>query len=1242
MSEAASTVRWTTPEAWLIAEIAKYSLVATFPDGRRIAAADTGPFRATLDVRGNVITLVLAIDADTVTVELVTTRPSGHRWRSGWMLELERGEDSWMLSLQQPRVRIDRARRGTFRVHARIQDQAITRTLAGATETFSVADVACYRFTRQSTVSEPTTPATPELWSRPTQRERAPWWELDLGTAHYLAWLRIDLAAPAHGVRVVLRAYGFLMPDGTAPPHSEIDSELIVEGPYLALIVATGVIARYLRIELAGEGTLAVTGVEALATELFAATLETALRRAFALHRDRPLFLERDGDRYVPWLTYNHVWMRAQALANGLARRLEPRAGRIVLAVVLRNRPEWVMADLAALARGYVIVPLSPDDPDDRLALIFERANPACVICESAIAARVRALAPAALVIDCDAELAALLEPGPTPPPAEPRPPDDLYAVLFTSGSTGVPKGAMRSYATFYAMVKSYAAGHSPRHLSFQPLSHLSERMYLPSLLIHGGQIGFSQGGVHLLDELRALEPTTVGTVPRLFEVLHASYQRRLRAAIVAEPATPRGVLEARELAEARATLGTRVFAVSVGSAPVSAEVFGFMKRCFAGLWVSEGYGSTEVGTIAIEGKIAADMQVKLVPLRDAPAPEPGAPERGEIFVLSPHRVTGYLGDPAATAAAFDAEGYFATGDLGERDRDGLVRVIGRVRNTVKLAHGEFVSAERIEAALGTAPNVDRIFVYAEHGATGVAALVQPQQPAAPEVILAALRGAARGLAAYEIPRGVVIAPEPFSVENGLLTASGKLARGTLAKRFGAELAAIAAGGATSAIETTDPVDDDLRARVVRIAGRVLGRAITADEPVAAAAIDSLASAEILEALSEELGRDVPLAWWFEARTLAELATRLGHFADAEHAANELAIRDRGVAIPEVVSHARELRHVLLTGATGFLGAHLVESLQARGLEVTCLVRAPDDAAAKVRLAAALASRRIPGTARAIAGDLADPELRDRLAALDVDAIVHAGATVSWLASYAAVRGPNVLGTHAVVAHAAARGLPVHFVSTISTAPSTGDESTRLDFASAAAATPYALSKWLAEDHVQRTGAAGLPITIYRPAMIAGHTRRGIGNPDDYLNRYMTGCADLGLYIDDDAAIIDMTPVDFVAEAIAALVVQPATGRTYHLANVDRSLTYAGLGRALVAAGLAIRPAGYAAFRAALVEARASRLHALAAFFPERIELGMGPWPHAATDAVLATLGVSRPTIDPAIIARYVAGRRGT
>ena len=1221
-----------------MAGLARRLLVATI-GGVEHASTEGGAFHAEVHAGAESIEIALAFDADAAKLALGARDPAGQRWRDGWLLEIARGEERWLLE-PGGSTEIGDARRGPIVAQLRVRRRSLIASRAE--DNVPLGDVAFHRYTRQSTIAaERKLDEGVVPWMTATAEEAAPWWEIDLGQPRCITWMRIDLAPLPSGTRITCHAFGHPTPSGTTPAGSVV-SEIVGDALHVVdgqtwFTVDEAVVARYVRVQAhAADGatvSLAIFGAEIQAAELYGETLVQTLRRAFVLHADRTLCLARSVDGYDPSIRYGDMWERAKALSRGLAARLEPCDERIFVGVMTRNRPEWIAVDLAILERGYVSVALAPEDSDDRLAQIFALAKPTCVVVEAPNAERVTRLATTAkLVVVLDGPAAgdnqvafdALVPDAETPPPA-PRAEDDLYAVLFTSGSTGTPKGAMRSYRTFNAMIASYAIGHSPRHLSFQPLSHLSERMYLPAILVNGGCIAFSQGGAHLIDELRALRPTTVGSVPRLWEVLHAGYARRVRANPDDEP---------RILAETRAQLGDRLLAVSVGSAPCSAEVLAFLRRCFADVWVTEGYGTTELGTIAVDGVIAKDVAVKLVPLAEV-APTDGS-ERGEIWVKSPHVIAGYLGEATTTV---DTDGFVATGDLGERDASGRVRIIGRVRNTIKLAQGEFVSIDRVEAILASAPVVDRIFVHAGYGSSHLAAVVVPRAEVARDVdVAAALRAHARtaGLAPYEVPAEVLLEAEPFSVENGLLTASGKLARGALVAKYGARL-----GPATrpTVAELSPPANAGLAERIARIASQVAKRALATDEPLGAGiGVDSLAAAEILAALSEELEREVPLAWWFEARTIGELAARLATTpAPAGGPANsELARADLALAPPNPIAISRPpLRRVLLTGATGFLGSFLVEALHAHGIAVTCLVRAKTDDDAQRRLDAVLAQREIDAPATAIAGDLAALAID-----VDVDAIVHAGATVSWLASYEALRAPNVLGTLALLELAARRGVPFHHVSTISTAPADGDEASLLAFETAVASTPYALSKWIAEAHVRRAAKAGLPVAVYRPAMIAADTRRGIGNAEDYLNRYLVGCAELGLYIDREDAVIDMTPVDFVARAIATCVARGRTGETLHLANVEQSMTYAALGRALVAAGVRAEPATYEAFRAALLAKRTSWLHPLAAFFPARFSLGMGPWPCARSVETLAAQGVERPRIDDALIARYIARLR--
>jgi fatty acid CoA ligase FadD9 len=1349
-------ISWTPSDRWLGLELARRGLVARIDGGRARAASTDGEGwgrgRLRIEEAGDSDGrhLLIHLGGRRAALSLEPVVVAGNRWREAWAIELFRGDsERWTLTAGGPPAEIDDARRSPLR--ARLVICRRTLVAPGIEEGVPIVDRAFHRYTRQSSAGAPR-PGTPEeralAWAAPTLPEQAPYWEIDLGRSYFLQAAAIDLLDPPAGARLRVTGYAFPTPRGGPPPGSPqaeppLEGRSPGDGGLARASLWPGWVARYVRLELlAPEGTtasLALGGCELQTAGLFGGSLRATWRRALAVHRDRVMFMasEREGAPYGPSLRYGEAAAQARALARALARRLEQRPGspapapqpRLFFVLATRNRPEWVIADIAAVERGYVVVPVSPDEPEERLAGILARCRPSAMLVDARDEARLTRLAtetrpPVALVIVCGegedrfrkesfhpdstatrATFEQLVGEGTSgeasgEPDAPERPQGDLYTLLFTSGSTGAPKGAMRSYAEFHAMLPMYSVAQPAFHLSFQPLSHLSERMYLPAVLLHGGAVAFSRGALHLMDELRAFEPTALGSVPRLYDVLYAAYRRRLRA----------GVGEADAAAAARGAFGQRLSSLSVGSAPVSPEVLAFLRRTFTDIWVTEGYGTTEVGTIATDGRVAANVEVKLVPVAGAAAPlrpggEPGGgaeePAQGEIWVRTPHVISGYFGEESASL--LDADGFFPTGDLGERGADGTVRVVGRLKGAVKLAQGEFVSSERIEAALSAAALVDRVFVHVEAGAAGVAALVVPSRDSlaaalgaggeplerlilrddAAPLVLAALQshGRGAGLAPHELPRGVVLEAAQPSVEGGLVTASGKLARGALAARYGARLAAAAGGNTTEGHEgiagegiqgTQGNQGSWASARLARVASSLLGRRVSPGEPLVEA-LDSLSAAALMAALAEELGRPVPLEAWFASSTLDELARRLSPIttgntrsALALEAERELArpLRfgrltpaDRGPGGGRGASARRG--PVLLTGATGLLGAHLVEALLARTeLEIVCAIRAADDGAAGARLRQA-ADRYELATplgerVRAIAADLAAPRLGlgergfEALAG-QVGAVLHAGAAVSWLAPFAALRGANVDGTLALLELAAmGGGLAMHLVSTISTAPADGDEGSLLSVDEAARASPYALSKWLAEHHARRAAALGLPLAVYRPAMIAPHSGRGLGNPDDFIHRYLVGCAELGLYLDIPDQRLDMTPVDHVAQAIVALVSSaPQGGDTAHIVNVEQSMTYAELGRALGAAGVRAAPVDYATFRGALLSrgntrgARGDALRALGGYFPEEgFSLGMGPWPSARTRARLASLGVCCPRIDVPLVGRVVEAMR--
>ncbi|MGW3044490.1 amino acid adenylation domain-containing protein [Kitasatospora sp. NPDC001159] len=342
----------------------------------------------------------------------------------------------------------------------------------------------------------------------------------------------------------------------------------------------------------------------------------------------------------------------------------------------------------------------------------------------------------------------------------------------------------------------------------------------------------------------------------------------------------------------------------------------------------------------------------------------------------------------------------------------------------------------------------------------------------------------------------------------------------------------------------------------------------------------SLLATRFVFRLGEEFGAPIPLRVLFESPTMAGIAAAVDGFTagaptgtETELAA-EVRLAADIVPAAEVVTAAAEPRAVLLTGATGFLGAFLLrELLTATTARVHCLVRGADEDAARKRLLAVLDGYGLRGPAlpeeriSVLAGDLARPRLGlgeerfDELART-VDAVYHAGASVNLVYPYAELKAANVTGTEDVLRLAARhRTVPVHHVSTIGVfgasapvlAPGGGIAESAPTGPAAELGTGYTRSKWVAEEVVGLARRRGLPVSVYRPSRISGDTRTGACQTDDYLWRVLKGCVQAKAAPAGATMAIDLVPVDFVAGAlVAASRRAEAANGVYHLTNHRR------------------------------------------------------------------------------------------
>jgi thioester reductase-like protein len=266
----------------------------------------------------------------------------------------------------------------------------------------------------------------------------------------------------------------------------------------------------------------------------------------------------------------------------------------------------------------------------------------------------------------------------------------------------------------------------------------------------------------------------------------------------------------------------------------------------------------------------------------------------------------------------------------------------------------------------------------------------------------------------------------------------------------------------------------------------------------------------------------------------------------------------------------RSPREILLTGATGFLGAHLLSELLATtNARVWCLVRARDEGDALRRVADAAAQYELPapadGRVMPLPGDLAEPGLglsdaQFRDLARDIDVIYHAGALVNFIYPYQELRAANVAGTREIVRLAGLyRGIPVHYVSTTAVLAGLGVAGVHEVTEETPLSSPerlrmgYVETKYVAEELLRSAGRAGLPVAIYRPLDIVGSVDTGAWSTSTELCALIKYMTDTGLAPDIDLPL-DFVPADVCAAAIRHISASGGTGRTYHLASPKHAL----------------------------------------------------------------------------------------
>ncbi|OQO05509.1 hypothetical protein B0A48_09278 [Cryoendolithus antarcticus] len=451
------------------------------------------------------------------------------------------------------------------------------------------------------------------------------------------------------------------------------------------------------------------------------------------------------------------------------------------------------------------------------------------------------------------------IESGKTNPsePVAPKP-DDLCCIMYTSGSTGTPKGVLLTHKNVVAAIAGVDVvvgpylGPGDGLLTYLPLAHILEFVFETACLWWGGTMGYGNPKTisdasmrNCRGDIAEFKPTILVGVPAVWETVKKGIMAKVSKMNPIVKNMFWGALSAKSFMMDNASylplasMGTNIVDTVVfkkiqeatggklriclnGGGPIAKDTQRFISMCIAPM--IGGYGLTETAAMGAVmdplswtdtalGELTGAVEAKLVDFPDAGYYSTNKPPQGEIWIRGDCVAKGYLDLPEETAEAFTDDGYFKTGDIGEFDSMGNLRIIDRKKNLVKTLNGEYIALEKLESTYRSCPVVGNICVYAASDKNKPIAIVFPNENALKElaksngiagnsneelahneklneIVIKEMQGVGRkgGLSGIELIEGVVLTAEEWTPQNGLVTSAQKLNRKGLLEKYKSEI----------------------------------------------------------------------------------------------------------------------------------------------------------------------------------------------------------------------------------------------------------------------------------------------------------------------------------------------------------------------------------------------------------------------------------------------------------------------
>ncbi len=551
-------------------------------------------------------------------------------------------------------------------------------------------------------------------------------------------------------------------------------------------------------------------------------------------------------------ITHRELADRVVAVSLGL-RELGIAAGDRI-SILSETRPEWAIADYACLCARAADVPIYPTLTPRQTEYILKDSGSVGVFCSTAEQVakvmEIRGSLPAlrhVIAFDSGAERDGVMTfdeleaRGRAVAAKHPRvreealavSPDAIATLIYTSGTTGDPKGVILTHNNIWSNVQAalevMPLSAEDECLAMLPLSHVYERMVDYTLMHAGVIINYAESFDKVGPNLQEVRPTIVLSVPRLYEKVYARvlenalsgsavkrkiffWARRVgddwatlkldQRPIPGGLAFKHKIADRLVFAKLRARTGGRIRFFISGSAPLSPEIAKFFFS--AGLPVLEGYGLTETSPVLTLNPLTRPKIGTVGPV--VPGVQLKFAADGEILAKGPNIMKGYYNKPEATAEAIDAEGWFHTGDIGELDADGYLKITDRKKDLIKTAGGKFIAPQPIEnqvklnkfvanaVLLGdkrkfsiilVVPNFETLEPWAT--AQGLSAGSRREliaQPAVREKMEQEVGSMLGDLAHFERPKKTVLLDQDFTIESGELTPTLKVKRRVVEKNY--------------------------------------------------------------------------------------------------------------------------------------------------------------------------------------------------------------------------------------------------------------------------------------------------------------------------------------------------------------------------------------------------------------------------------------------------------------------------